>query len=47
MVQMDGHLTLDEFKEGMKLAIRGCDQIYELQREALIEKHKSDLKAKE
>ncbi|MHC1570123.1 MAG: exosome complex exonuclease Rrp41 [Candidatus Syntropharchaeales archaeon] len=47
MIQMDGHLTFDEFKEGMKLAIRGCDQIYELQREALIEKHQNDLKAKE
>ncbi|VUT27704.1 MAG: Exosome complex component Rrp41 [Candidatus Syntrophoarchaeum sp. GoM_oil] len=47
MVQMDGHLTLDEFKEGMELAITGCQKIYELQREALVEKYKSELKGGE
>ncbi len=47
MVQMDGHLTLDEFKEGMELAIIGCQKIYELQREALVEKYKSELKGEE
>ena len=47
MVQMDGHLTLDEFKEGMELAITGCQKIYELQREALVEKYKSELKGEE
>lgn len=43
MIQMDGHLTYDEFMEGMELVIKGCRQIYELQREALIAKYRSEL----
>jgi exosome complex component RRP41 len=35
-LQMDGHLTKEEFKRGLKLAMGACHQIYELQRAALI-----------
>jgi len=47
MIQMDGNLTFDEYKEGMELVINGCRQIYELQREALIEKYRSELEKEE
>jgi exosome complex component RRP41 len=40
MLQMDGNFTRDEFKEALELALRGCSQIYELQRKALLEKHR-------
>ncbi len=39
LLQMDGLLTLDEFKEALNLAIEGCKQIYELQKEALKAKY--------
>ena len=35
LLQMDGLLTREEFERALKLAIRGCEQIYEVQREAL------------
>jgi exosome complex component RRP41 len=35
LLQMDGHLTRDEFEKAFKLAVEGCKKIYELQREAL------------
>jgi len=35
LLQMDGLLTREEFERALKLAIRGCEQIYEAQREAL------------
>ena len=35
LLQMDGLLTREEFEKALKLAIRGCEQIYEVQREAL------------
>jgi exosome complex component RRP41 len=36
LLQMDGRLTLDETREALEMAIIGCKQIYEFQREALI-----------
>ena len=36
---MDGRLTPEEMKEAVKLAIHGCEQIYEVQRQALTEKY--------
>ncbi|MDY6964451.1 MAG: exosome complex exonuclease Rrp41 [Halobacteriota archaeon] len=45
MLQMDGHLTLEEFKKGLSMAIAGCKQIYEHQRKALIEAHSSELQS--
>ncbi len=39
MIQMDGRFTKAEFTRGMELAKNACHQIYELQREALVEKY--------
>ena len=39
LLQMDGHLTIDEFHKAIRLAKTGCDQMYELQRKALVEKY--------
>jgi exosome complex component RRP41 len=39
LLQMDGHLTKDEFQRAMELAIKGCRDIYEIQRKSLIEKY--------
>ena len=39
LLQMDGVLPPDEFKECVDLAIEGCKQIYEIQREALKKKY--------
>src|SRR5881397_2614440 len=35
LLQMDGHLTADEFDRAMELSINAAKQIYELQRDAL------------
>jgi len=35
LLQMDGLMTKDEFKQGLDYAIKGCKQIYELQKDAL------------
>jgi len=39
LLQMDGHLTREEFKEGLEMAKKGCLAISELQRSALMEKY--------
>jgi len=39
LLQMDGNLTIREMKEGLDVAKRGCQQIYELQKAALIERY--------
>ncbi|UZE91774.1 MAG: exosome complex exonuclease Rrp41 [Methanosarcinales archaeon] len=39
LLQMDGHFTKDEFKQAFELAKKGCAQIYEMQRQALIAKY--------
>jgi len=39
LLQMDGHFTRDEFKQAFELAKKGCAQIYEMQRQALIAKY--------
>ena len=41
MLQMDGHLTKEEFETALKMAISGCKKIYEVQRKALIEAQSS------
>ena len=35
LLQMDGHLTYDEFQKAMQLSMGAADRIYELQRDAL------------
>ena len=41
LLQMDGHLTREEFRKALQLAAKGCQQLYELQKEALREKYSS------
>lgn len=35
LLQMDGHLTQEEFNEGLSLGVTACKHIYDLQRDAL------------
>jgi exosome complex component RRP41 len=35
LLQMDGHLTSEEFQEGFSLGISACKKIYDIQRDAL------------
>lgn len=37
LLQMDGHLTPEELKIGLKMAQEGCRQVYEKQRQALVD----------
>ncbi len=37
LLQMDGHLTEEEFKQGLEMAQEGCMQVYEMQRKALMD----------
>ncbi|MHA1238602.1 MAG: exosome complex exonuclease Rrp41 [Candidatus Odinarchaeia archaeon] len=39
LLQMDGNLTFDEFKEAFSKAVEGIRQIYEMQRKTLKEKY--------
>ncbi|MCZ7401476.1 MAG: exosome complex exonuclease Rrp41 [Candidatus Methanoperedens sp.] len=43
LLQMDGHLSSDEFKEGLEMAKKGCLEIAQLQRAALLEKYSSKI----
>lgn len=43
LMQMDGHLTLDEFDEAVKLAIHGCHIVSEIQKKALFDKYSNAL----
>ncbi len=37
LLQMDGHLTPEELKAGLLMAQEGCRQVYEIQRQALMD----------
>jgi len=39
LLQMDGHLTLDEFNQAMDYAIKGCHIVSEIQKKAILEKY--------
>jgi exosome complex component RRP41 len=41
LLQMDGHMTVEEFDRALELAMHGCRQISKLQKEALLNKYKS------
>jgi exosome complex component RRP41 len=41
LLQMDGLLTREEFRTALQLATKGCEQPYELQKQALREKYAS------
>ena len=46
LLQMDGHLTLEEFDKALDLAIKGCHIISEIQKKALLEKYQSKTEGK-
>lgn len=39
LLQMDGHLTPPEFDQALELALKGCRQLYTLQKEALLRRY--------
>lgn len=39
LLQMDGHLTLDEFNQAIDYAIKGCHIVSEIQKKAILEKY--------
>jgi len=39
LLQMDGKLTRDEFRQAIELAMKGCREIYEIQRMCLVDKY--------
>jgi len=41
LLQMDGHLTYDEFNEAFDLAVQGCHIVSEIQKEAIIRKYQT------
>ncbi|MBS3060844.1 MAG: exosome complex exonuclease Rrp41 [DPANN group archaeon] len=43
LLQMDGHLTADEFKTAMRMAIDGSKKVNEIQIQALKEKYQGEL----
>ena len=43
LMQMDGHLTVEEFNKALTMAIDGCAVISEIQKKALLQKYKTDL----
>jgi exosome complex component RRP41 len=43
LLQMDGHLTFDEFNQAMDYAIKGCHIISEIQKKAILEKYKANM----
>jgi len=47
LLQMDGILTTEETEEAIELAIEGCKEVYEIQREALKKKYGMDEESEE
>ena len=43
LIQMDGNLKRDEFKEGLEMAKVGCLAIHEMQKAALMEKYSAQI----
>ena len=42
LLQMDGHMTDDEFDVAMRYAIDACNRIHELQKQALLDRYQED-----
>jgi len=42
LLQMDGHLTLEEFDKALEMAINGCHAVSELQKQAIMKKYQSN-----
>lgn len=43
LLQMDGHLTLEEFDKALDLAINGCNFVSKLQKDALVKKYQTNV----
>ena len=41
LLQMDGHFTPEEFERAIEMAMKGCEQIYEAQKQALKAKYEA------
>jgi exosome complex component RRP41 len=41
LLQMDGHLTYDEFNQAFDLAVQGCHMVSEIQKKAIINKYQA------
>lgn len=41
LLQMDGHLTIDEFNQAFDLAVNGCQTVSEIQKKAIMQKYQS------
>jgi len=41
LLQMDGHLTLDEFNKAFDLAVKGCHVVSEIQKKAILDRYQS------
>jgi len=41
LLQMDGHLTYDEFNQAFDLAVQGCHMVSEIQKKAIIHKYQT------
>ncbi len=42
LLQMDGHLTLEEFDKALDMAINGCHAVSEIQKQAIMKKYQSN-----
>jgi exosome complex component RRP41 len=45
LLQMDGHLTFDEFNTALDLAMKGCHIVSEIQKKAIVDKYQSNKEA--
>jgi exosome complex component RRP41 len=41
LLQMDGHLTFDEFNQALDLALKGCHIVAEIQKQAILDKYQN------
>jgi len=39
LLQMDGRLSQEEFRQALQMAMRGCREVYEIQRKSLLDKY--------
>ncbi len=47
LLQMDGHLTQEEFDSGLAMVVSACKHIYNLQREAIKERYSTSIEGPE
>jgi exosome complex component RRP41 len=43
LLQMDGHLTIEEFNKALDLAIKGCHTVSEIQKKIILDKYQSTM----